>query len=89
MAKPFLFVALTLMMFYTKFSICNNYFIKVHFLYGSKPKKEYKKTESKWFGGIHGGHVEIEINDTVYGFGPYKKFHYIAHKKSDTAASVK
>jgi hypothetical protein len=34
--------------------------IKVHFIYGSKPLKEYKGTEQKWFGGIHGGHVGIE-----------------------------
>jgi len=35
--------------------------IKVHFIYGSKPKKEFKHSERKWFGGIHGGHVGIEI----------------------------
>ncbi len=35
-------------------------FIKVHFLYGSKPQKNFKKTEQKWFGGVLGGHVGIE-----------------------------
>lgn len=34
--------------------------IKVQFLYGSKPLKQYKHTEKKWFGGILGGHVGIE-----------------------------
>lgn len=45
-------------------------FIKIHFEYGSKPGKGYKKTESKYFGGIHGGHVTIEIGDSIYGFSP-------------------
>ena len=45
-------------------------FIKIHFEYGSKPGKGYKKTESKYFGGLHGGHVTIEIGDSIYGFSP-------------------
>lgn len=44
--------------------------IKIHFKYGSKPVKDYKKTESKYFGGIHGGHVTVEIGDSIYGFSP-------------------
>jgi len=44
--------------------------IKVHFLYGSKPKRQFKDTEVKSFGGLHGGHVSIQIGDTDYGFGP-------------------
>ncbi len=35
--------------------------IKVHFIHGSKPKKD-AKDEKKWFGGIHGGHVGIEVD---------------------------
>jgi hypothetical protein len=35
-------------------------FIKVQFLYGSRPLKIYKATEEKWFGGILGGHVGVE-----------------------------
>jgi hypothetical protein len=35
-------------------------YLKVHFLYGSKPKKRYQDSEPKWFGGILGGHVGIE-----------------------------
>lgn len=44
--------------------------IKVHFLYGSKPKRKFKDTEVKSFGGLHGGHVSIQTGDTDYGFGP-------------------
>lgn len=52
--------------------------IKVHFLYGSKPKKEFKITEGKWFGGLHGGHVGIEIDtNKIIDFVPSGKFHYI------------
>jgi hypothetical protein len=58
-------------------------YIKVHFLYGSKPKKGYKKTESKWFGGLHGGHVSIESEGFIYGFLPYKSFHVVGKKRAD------
>jgi len=46
--------------------------IKIHFWYGSKPAKGFKKSESKYFGGIHGGHVTVEFGDTVIGFNPTK-----------------
>lgn len=55
--------------------------IKIHFLYGSKPKHKFKKTEPKLFGGLHGGHVSIEVDGHDYGFHRYKGFHIIAHKK--------
>ena len=38
------------------------YRIKIHFLYGSRPMKEYKRTERKWFGGKLGGHIGIEVD---------------------------
>ena len=63
-------------------------FIKVHFLYGSKPARGYKKTEAKWFGGIHGGHVSIEIDSQEIGFAPYADFHVFAHKKNITGKFV-
>ncbi len=44
--------------------------IKVHFLYGSKPKRQFKDAEVPFFGGIHGGHVSIQSGDMDYGFGP-------------------
>ena len=51
-------------------------FIKVHFLYGSKPGKEFKASESNWFGGKLGGHVGIEIDsDRILNFVPSGKFH--------------
>ena len=56
-------------------------FIKVHFLYGSKPKREFNDMESKWFGGKLGGHVGIEIDSNkIIDFVPHGDFHYFAHK---------
>ncbi|MBL7732091.1 MAG: hypothetical protein JNM88_12995 [Chitinophagaceae bacterium] len=53
------------------FSTCiNAQVLKLHFLYGSKPAKGYKATESKHFGGIKGGHVNIELNGKVLDFLP-------------------
>lgn len=56
-------------------------FIKVHFLYGSKPKKKFKHTEKPWFGGIKGGHVSIETEGRVVGFNKKGKFHVFANDK--------
>jgi len=51
-------------------------FIKVQFIYGSKPLKQYQATEKKWFGGISGGHVGIETDSNrVLDFHHYKSFH--------------
>lgn len=56
-------------------------YLKVHFLYGSKPLKKYKDTEQKWFGGIMGGHVGIEgDSNKILNFLPNGKFHWIAQK---------
>lgn len=44
--------------------------IKINFLYGSKPAKGYKQTESKLFGGLKGGHVNIEAGGRVLDFMP-------------------
>ena len=44
--------------------------IQVHFLYGSAPAKGYKKSEKKFFGGIKGGHVNIEANGRILDFLP-------------------
>jgi len=58
-------------------------FIKVQFIYGSKPLKAYKSTEKKWFGGLPGGHVGIETDDQqVLDFHHYKSFHVFATKKN-------
>ena len=54
--------------------------IQVYFLYGSSPAKGYKDKEPILFGGIHGGHVTIGIQNLVVGFVPNNGFHYINHK---------
>lgn len=61
----------------------DTFYLKVHFLYGSRPLKKYKKSEPKWFGGIWGGHVGIE-SDTgeVLNFLPEGKFHKLANRKN-------
>ncbi len=57
-------------------------YIRVNFLYGSKPMRAFKATESKIFGGLHGGHVTIQTGDYDYGFRRNKKHpHIFAHKK--------
>ncbi|MEO5645465.1 MAG: hypothetical protein ABIQ40_01405 [Bacteroidia bacterium] len=52
--------------------------ITVHFLYGSKPASGNKATEPKLFGGIHGGHVSIQIDSTIYSFTPKTGWHIIS-----------
>ena len=46
--------------------------LKLNFLYGSKPAKGFKSSESKVFGGLKGGHVNIEMNGKVLDFMPGK-----------------
>lgn len=56
-------------------------YLKVHFLYGSKPLKKYRDTERKWFGGILGGHVGIEGDvGRIVNFLPKGKFHVFPKK---------
>jgi hypothetical protein len=58
-------------------------FLKVHFLYGSKPSKTFKKTENKWFGGVLGGHVGIESDSNkVVNFLPNGEFHTFDKKEN-------
>ena len=69
------------------FSFCSlaqdSMYLKVHFLYGSKPLKEYKGSESKWFGGVLGGHVGIEGDSgKIVNFVPYGKFHWVDKKEN-------
>jgi hypothetical protein len=62
-------------------SISDSAIIKIHFLYGSRPFKLYKSIESKWFGGMLGGHVGIEIGkDSVLSFLPKCKFNLFQRK---------
>jgi len=59
--------------------------IKVKFLYGSKPKRAFKSTEPKEMGGLHGGHVSIEVDDIDYGFEPITdRVHIFPRKKCNS-----
>ncbi|MBN9298282.1 MAG: hypothetical protein J0I41_14805 [Filimonas sp.] len=56
-------------------------YLKVHFLYGSKPQKKYSATEPKWFGGMLGGHVGLELDSSkILNFVPQGTFHVFAKK---------
>jgi hypothetical protein len=56
-------------------------YLKVHFLYGSKPLPKYKKSEQRWFGGVLGGHVGIESDSNrIVNFLPSGKFHVLARR---------
>jgi len=58
-------------------------FLKVHFLYGSKPLKKYKDTERKWFGGVLGGHVGIEGDSgKILNFLRKGRVHWFARKNN-------
>lgn len=64
-------------------------YLKVHFLYGSRPKAAYKDTEAKWFGGKLGGHVGIEADSTqILNFVPTGKHHAFAKNKTPQSAFV-
>jgi len=70
------------LLFFSNFLIASDsLFIKVHFVYGSKPKREFKDIESKQFGGIHGGHVYLEVNQKIISYGTNNgKWHIFPHK---------
>lgn len=56
-------------------------FFKLHFVYGSRPRQAFKSVEKKYFGGIHGGHVYMEIGPDIFSFGPNKgQWHVFGHK---------
>lgn len=79
-------------LFLSKAVICSasdSTILKVHFLYGSKPKKEHKSTELKWFGGLHGGHVGIETDSNkILNFVPNGTFHWFAKKDTRNSRFV-
>lgn len=59
-------------------------FVKVHFVYGSKPKSAFKKIEAKQFGGIHGGHVYLELENKIISYGTNNgKWHIFPHKSKN------
>lgn len=55
--------------------------VTVHFLHGSKPAKGEEQNEAKWFGGLHGGHVYLQIDSILVSFYPKSGFHVFPHKK--------
>lgn len=55
--------------------------VKVHFLYGSKPARGFKSVEGKRFGGLPGGHVNIEIGDQFLDFAPSGRCHFFPRRK--------
>jgi hypothetical protein len=58
-------------------------YLKVHFLYGSRPLKKYKASEPKWFGGTLGGHAGIEGDSgRILNFVPSGKFHWFDSRKN-------
>lgn len=63
--------------------------VTIHFYYGSKPARGYKGSESKYFGGIHGGHVSLQIDSTIFSFVPaHFPVHIFAHKGKRQSAYV-
>lgn len=84
------FVAV-LICFFT-FSSCfasdSAYTIKINFLYGSKPAKGYHEQESKYFGGIKGGHVNIEAGGRVLDFTPGNNPLFPHNKKPSGGFSI-
>jgi hypothetical protein len=55
--------------------------VKVHFLYGSVPSGNFKGIEKKRFGGKKGGHVTIQVGDSIIGFQPGGNCHVVAYAK--------
>lgn len=63
-------VFVSLFLFTACFASDTTYTIKINFLYGSRPAKGFHQQESKLFGGIKGGHVNIEADGRVLDFTP-------------------
>jgi hypothetical protein len=71
--RPFFLLIFCLKLGFCAAQTDSAHMIKVWFLYGSKPKYKYRKTEKRIFGGIHSGHVSIQVGDVDYGFQPKQK----------------
>jgi hypothetical protein len=65
--------------------------VRVYFIYGSRPARSYEMTERKWFGGIHGGHVALEIApDRILSFRSTEyPCHLFPHKRFSSTWEVK
>jgi hypothetical protein len=84
--KIFLAIILTLILSCYHSQADTSHLIKVNFLYGSRPLRKYRSIEPKYFGGMHGGHVTIQVDNKDYGFEPSKRpVHIFPHKKQRAA----
>src|SRR5262245_39970585 len=63
-------ICLSLLIFHSCIAGDSTYSIRINFLYGSRPAKGHHHDESKRFGGIKGGHVNIEAGGRVLDFSP-------------------
>ena len=63
-------ILISILFFNSCFAGDTTYSIKINFLYGSRPAKGHRHDESKLFGGIKGGHVNIEAGGRVLDFTP-------------------
>jgi hypothetical protein len=62
--------------------------IRLNFLYGSVPAIGHKKSEPKWFGGLKGGHVNIEAKGRVLDFKPFGNCPIVPNQKKPTGGFV-
>jgi hypothetical protein len=77
------FIAAFLLTLIVVKGLSQDHILKVHFLYGSKPAKQFKDSERKWFGGKLGGHVGIESDSgKIISFFRKGKFHWFGSKKN-------
>jgi len=84
----FLFLSIICLLAHKGFSQ-DSAILKVHFLYGSKPVRQYRHVEKRWFGGILGGHVGIECDSNqVINFVPISNFHVFAKQQNRHSAYV-
>jgi hypothetical protein len=86
MKPPLIFVALFLSI--ACFAGDTTYTIKINFLYGSRPAKGYHTEESKLFGGIKGGHVNVEAGGRVLDFHPGNNPLFPNNKKPSGGFSI-
>ena len=83
-----LFIFISFLLFNTCFASDSTYTIKLNFLYGSRPAKGYRHHESKLFGGIKGGHVNIEAGGRVLDFTPGNNPLFPHNKKPSGGFSI-
>jgi len=81
-------ILVSLFLFTSCFASDTTYAIKINFLYGSRPAKGYHQQESKLFGGIKGGHVNIEAGGRVLDFTPGNNPLFPNNKKPSGGFSV-